>query len=85
MPSKTVIVASAVGLHARPATLISQAAAAFDDDIELSVEGGDAVDAASTLMIMTLGASKGTVVTVTSDNADAVELIAGMIETDLDA
>ncbi|HBX80919.1 MAG: HPr family phosphocarrier protein [Propionibacteriaceae bacterium] len=85
MPSKTVIVASAVGLHARPATLISQAAAAFDDDIELSVEGGDAVDAASTLMIMTLGAAKGTVVTVTSDNADAVELIAGMIETDLDA
>lgn len=85
MPSKTAIVGSAVGLHARPATLIAQAAADYDDDIELSVAGQDPVDAASSLMIMTLGASKGTEVTVTSDNAEAVEKLAAMIESDLDA
>lgn len=36
-------------------------------------------------MIMALGAEKGDQVTVTSDNAEAVEKIAALIETDLDA
>ncbi|WP_454226418.1 HPr family phosphocarrier protein [Propioniciclava flava] len=45
----------------------------------------DGVDAASSLMIMTLGAEKGAEVVVTSDNADAVEAIAALIEKDLDA
>ena len=34
---------------------------------------------------MTLGAEKGAQVIVTSDNAEAVEKIAGLIEQDLDA
>ena len=83
MPSKTVTVGSTVGLHARPAALIAAAAGKFDDDITLSVPG-HAVDAASTLLIMTLGAEKGHEVTVTSDNAEAVEHIAAMIEADLE-
>ena len=37
------------------------------------------------MLIMTLGAEKGTVVTVESDNEEAVEKIAALIETDLDA
>lgn len=86
MASKTVIVGSAVGLHARPASVIAQAAEKYDDEILLSVEGGDEpVDAASSLLIMTLGAEKGATVTVESDNAAAVEEIASLIETDLDA
>ena len=88
MASKTVIVGSAVGLHARPASLIAQAAEAYDDEILLQLEGTDddeAVDAASSLMIMTLGAEKGASVTVTSDNAAAVEEIAALVEADLDA
>lgn len=85
MPSKTVIVGSTVGLHARPAALIAAAAAEYDDDIVLSVDGHGGVDAASTLLIMTLGAEMGAEVTVTSDNDEAVERIAGMIEADLDA
>ncbi len=88
MASKTVIVGSAVGLHARPASLIAQAAEAFDDEILLKLEDADdddAVDAASSLMIMTLGAEKGASVVVTSDNAEAVEAIAALIEKDLDA
>ena len=87
MASKTVVVGSAVGLHARPAAIIAEAAEAYDDEILLSLVGGDdeGVDAASSLMIMTLGAEKGAEVVVTSDNAEAVEAIAALIEKDLDA
>jgi len=86
MASKTVIVGSAVGLHARPASIIAKAAEAYDDEILLSTPDGDEpVDAASSLMIMTLGAEKGATVTVESDNAAAVEEIAALIEADLDA
>ena len=85
MASKTVIVASAEGLHARPAGLIAEAAEKYDSDIELSTEGEDPVDAASSMMIMALGAEKGVEVTVTSDDSTAVEEIAKLIETDLDA
>ena len=85
MASKTVIVGSAVGLHARPAALVSQAAGEYDEEILLSVAGSDPVDAASALMIMTLGAEKGAEVLVESDNAAAVDEIAALIEKDLDA
>ncbi len=88
MASKTVIVGSAVGLHARPAAIIAEAAEAYDDEILLTLVGGDddeGVDAASSLMIMTLGAEKGAEVVVTSDNEEAVEKIAALIEQDLDA
>ena len=85
MASKTVIVASAEGLHARPAGIIAEAAEKYDTDIELSTEGEDPVDAASSMMIMALGAEKGVEVTVTSDDESAVEAIAKLIETDLDA
>ena len=86
MARKTVLVASAVGLHARPAALIAQAAGQYDE-ILLSLQGSDedSVDAASSLMIMTLGAAKGAAVTVESENAEAVEQIAALIERDLDA
>lgn len=85
MASKTVIVASAEGLHARPAGIIAEAAEKYDTDIELSTEGEDPVDAASSMMIMALGAEKGIKVTVTSDDEAAVEEIAKLVETDLDA
>ena len=87
MASKTVVVGSAVGLHARPAAIIAEAAEAYDDEILLSLVGGDdeGVDAASSLMIMTLGAEKGAEVIVESDNEEAVEKIAALIEQDLDA
>ncbi len=87
MASKTVTVGSAVGLHARPAAIVADAAAEYDDEIFLTLVGdedGEEADAASSLMIMALGAEKGDQITVTSDNADAVEKIAALIESDLD-
>lgn len=88
MASKTVTVGSAVGLHARPAAVIADAAGEYDEDIFLALgdsENAEETDAASSLMIMALGAEKGDQVTVTSENAEAVEKIAALIEKDLDA
>ena len=85
MPSKTVVVGSSVGLHARPAAIISEAAGDLDVEVTLAVEGEEPVDAASSLMIMTLGAACGDSVEVTSDDQAAVDAIAALVEQDLDA
>ncbi|APT84919.1 HPr family phosphocarrier protein [Corynebacterium aquilae] len=89
MASKTVTVGSSVGLHARPASIIAEAASEYDEDIFLALVGEeddeDPTEAASSLMIMALGAEQGDQVVVTSDNAEAVEKIAALIEQDLDA
>ncbi|MGV9797634.1 HPr family phosphocarrier protein [Mycobacterium sp. NPDC003449] len=85
MPSKTVTVGSAIGLHARPAAIIAEAVVNAGVPVTLSVDGGDPVDAGSALMIMTLGAGNGAQVTVASDDADALATVAGLVEQDLDA
>ncbi|AZZ82015.1 MULTISPECIES: HPr family phosphocarrier protein [Gordonia] len=85
MPSTTVTVGSAVGLHARPATIIAEAVADTGSTVTLGLEGGDPVDAGSALMIMTLGAEKGTRVVVTAEDQAALDKIVTLVETDLDA
>lgn len=85
MPSKTVTVGSAQGLHARPAAVISEAVVQAGVPVTLSVDGGDPVDAGSTMMIMTLGTAKGSHVTVTTDDEAVLARIADLVEQDLDA
>ncbi|MBA2559330.1 MAG: HPr family phosphocarrier protein [Propionibacteriales bacterium] len=85
MASITVKVGSSVGLHARPAAIISEKAAELDADVTLAVPGGDPVDADSALLIMTLGASNGDEVVVSSDDDAAAQTIADLVATDLDA
>ena len=80
MSSKTVIVGSTVGLHARPAAVIAAAATEYEDPIFLSFGG----NSASTLLIMSLGAEHRAEVTVESENAAAVERLASLIEQNLD-
>jgi len=80
MPSKSVVVGSSVGLHARPATLISEAAGQLGSGVTIN-----GVDAASSLMIMTLGAKAGDTVEVAGDDQAAVDAIAALVEQDLDA
>ena len=84
MPSLTVTVGSAVGLHARPAALIAQAAGELDTEVTLATPGGPSVDASSALLIMTLGAGKGDTVEVAGEDMQAVQAIAAMVERDLD-
>jgi len=85
MPTKTVTVGSAVGLHARPAALIAEAVGKAGVPVTLSTPGGNPVDAGSPLMIMTLGAKQGTDVIVDSEDAAVLDRIAAMVASDLDA
>ena len=85
MPSKTVTVGSAVGLHARPAALIAEAAAELDSEVTLAVPGGEPVDASSALLIMTLGSKKGDPIEVSSEDQAALDKIAALVAEDLDA
>ena len=64
MTAKDVVVGSAIGLHARPAGIISDAAAKFDEEITIAVEGEEPVNATSALLIMSLGVEHGQTVTV---------------------
>ena len=85
MPTKSVVVGSAVGLHARPATIISDAAADLDSEVLIGIPGDEAVDAGSSLLIMTLGAGHGDTVEVSGDVGADVEVIAALVAQDLDA
>lgn len=85
MPSRSVIVGSAVGLHARPAALIAETAGRLDAEVTLATPGGEPVDASSALLIMTLGAGRGDTVEVSSDDPEALATVAAMVAQDLDA
>lgn len=84
MTSKTVTVGSSVGLHARPAAQIAQAAADYDEEITLTIPGKPPAAADSSLMIMMLGATHGDTITVASDDPAAVEAITALIGSELD-
>lgn len=84
MHTKTVIVGSTEGLHARPAGIIAEAAEKYETELEI-VFGDEEADADSAMLIMALGAEKGAEVIVRGENADAVSEIAALIEQDLDA
>jgi len=88
MVERTVIVASRVGLHARPAMLFTQAAAASGLAVTIARPGGEPVDAASILFVMSLGVPNGEEVTLTADGPGADEVLAelvALLATDLDA
>ncbi|WP_166979431.1 HPr family phosphocarrier protein [Paramicrobacterium fandaimingii] len=87
MSERQATVASASGLHARPAKLFVQAVQKTGLPVTISVADGDDLNAGSVLSLMGLGAPRGTVVTLKAegDGADAAldELVA-LVETDLD-
>ncbi len=85
MPSKSVVVGSAVGLHARPAQMIAEAAGELDSEVLIGNPGDEPVDAGSALLIMTLGAEKGDTVEISGEDQAAVDTIASLVEKDLDA
>jgi phosphocarrier protein HPr len=85
MPSKTVVVGSAIGLHARPAAIIAEKVEELGVEVLIGLPGDELVDASSSLMIMTLGAGNGVSVEVSSDNEAALDTVAALVEQDLDA
>ena len=88
MASRTVTVASRVGLHARPAALFTQAAAATGVAVSIAKSGGDAVNAASILSVLGLGVGSGEEVVLSADGEGADAALDGLVallSTDLDA
>ncbi|MBD8609172.1 MULTISPECIES: HPr family phosphocarrier protein [unclassified Frigoribacterium] len=88
MPERTVTIASSVGLHARPASLFSQAAGKSGAKVTLTSPAGKTVNAASILGVLSLGIGHGdeVVLATDGDNADtALDELATLLETDLDA
>lgn len=88
MPERTVTIASSVGLHARPASLFSQAAGKSGAKVTLTSPAGKSVNAASILGVLSLGIGHGdeVVLAAEGDNADAaLDELATLLETDLDA
>ncbi|WP_349898062.1 HPr family phosphocarrier protein [Parafrigoribacterium soli] len=87
MAERRVVVASAVGLHARPAALFSQAAAQAGVTVTLSRPDAQPVNAASILGVLGLGIAHGdeVVLTAEGDGADeALDSLAALLSTDLD-
>lgn len=62
------------GIHARPATLLVQAASKFNSDINLEYNG-KSVNLKSIMGVMSLGVGQGADVTITADGDDAKEAI----------
>jgi len=87
MPSRTVTVGSASGLHARPAALFVAAAGA--QPVPVTIRTGDKkpVPARSMLSVLSLGAKFGTEVTIEAEGegADAaLDELAALLARDLD-
>ena len=91
MAERKATIASRVGLHARPASIFAEAAAAQPVEVTIGMDGEpaeEAMDAASMLALMSLGASNGDVVVLRAegDGAEtALDELVKVLETDLDA
>ena len=68
------------GIHARPATLLVQAASKFNSDINLEYNG-KSVNLKSIMGFMSLGVGQGADVTITADGDDAKEAIEAIADT----
>lgn len=86
MITRTAVVASKTGLHARPAALFAKTAAESPVPVTISVDGKPGVAAGSLLQVMTLGVKQGDTVTLSADDgADAaLDKLVELLETDLD-
>ena len=90
MIERTATIASRVGLHARPAAIFAAAVSELDLDVTIARDGepaSDAMDAASILSLMSLGASHGDVVVLRAEGdgaADALDRLVQVLETDHD-
>lgn len=90
MTERTATIASRVGLHARPAAIFAEAVSELDLDVTIGRNGepaSDAMDAASILSLMSLGASHGDVVVLRAEGDGAGEALDGLVrilETDHD-
>ena len=68
------------GIHARPATLLVQAAGKFDSEIVLEYKGRS-VNLKSIMGVMSLGVGKGAEITISATGSDEKDAINTLTET----
>lgn len=80
MPSQIVVIGSKVGLHARPASLLVKAASSAGVPVTIGRVGDKAVNAASMLSVLALGAKHGESIEVTvGDGANSNQVLAELV------
>ena len=78
MTTKNIEIQNAVGLHARPATYFIQKANSYRSSIW--VENSDRrANAKSLLGVLSLGISKGDIITILADGPDEAEAVDGLV------
>ena len=80
MPSRSVVVASSVGLHARPATFFIQKANEYKSSIWVEKEERR-VNAKSLLGVISLGIMGGTNIRIIAGGPDEEQAVEGLIIT----
>lgn len=86
MVSKVTTVLNPSGIHARPASLFVQCASGFKSSISLRdvTKDGDAKDAKSILMVMSLGMACGDQIEIVAegeDESDALEALVSLVDS----
>jgi phosphocarrier protein HPr len=88
VPEQRVTIASAVGLHARPAATFVRAASRHSCDVQLGRPGGAFADAKSILAVLGLALTHGEEAVVRTDGDgghEALAQLAATLSTDHDA
>ena len=80
MVQRKVTVTNKLGIHARPATLLVQAAARFRADIFLSKGDVSRINGKSIMGVMMLAAEQGADVLVEAEGSDADAAVAAVAE-----
>ncbi|WP_170006794.1 phosphocarrier protein HPr [Bacillus fonticola] len=80
MAEKTFTIIAETGLHARPATLLVQAASKFDSEINLEYKGKK-VNLKSIMGVMSLGVGKDAQITISAEGSDQDEALHTLDET----
>lgn len=86
--TRTVVIGSSVGLHARTASLFVQAVNGTGHAVSVITATGESADAASILSVLALGVGHGAeiVIEVEGENAESVaDDLATLLASDLDA
>lgn len=69
-----VVLNNEVGLHARPASLLVKESTKYKSDIKIIKEGKE-YNAKSIMAIISMGANKGTKLTITAEGVDEKEVV----------
>lgn len=79
MVEKQIEIMNETGLHARPAAMFAKAAGKFKSSVTVVCDGRKA-NAKSILGIISLGAAKGKIVTVSVEGEDEVEAVTTLVK-----